>query len=299
MKRAILALICGGGVCAFAASFPVKPLTCYEATFRARVAKGPNVEDSPQLADIVPICASRSSVLGVKFAAVQWRFVNAAGKTIPRPKEGASPQTLFSREWKTFRYRFWTPEHAARFELFPINGAKENKAELADVAIKEVPPEERGAFNFNGDFAAADDMPWGWQLVGSALFHYLAPGRSSVNTMDGHVNGDLFPVTPGQSVRMTVTASNPIIIGSHHEQTNVRLAFYPSYAAAATQDKTHHVVDPPVSPAGKHATASHVYRVPDGMHWARISVWHGIAEKIEVREVGVAVSRQRVAGRRS
>ena len=95
MKRAILALMCGAGLCAFAAGLPVKPLTCYEATFRARVAKGPNVEDSPQLVDIVPICACRASVLAVKFAAVQWRFMDAAGKSIPRPKEGASPQTLF------------------------------------------------------------------------------------------------------------------------------------------------------------------------------------------------------------
>ena len=287
IRKAVLSVILACGLCANGGGFPVQPRTCYEVTFRARVAKGPNVEDSPQLVEVVPICACRASVLGVKFAGVQWRFLDASGKTIPRPHEGASPQTLFSREWKTFRYRFWTPEDAVRFDLFPVNGAKGNKAEVADVALREVPAEERGALNFNGDFSAADDIPWGWQLVGSARYQNLAPGRSTADTMDGHINGDLFPVTPGAYLHLESTCTNPkVYVPPHMKGTNVRLCFYRTYAEAAGKGKAvHRVVEPPLTTDGTHATASHEYRVPEGGRWARLSVWHGIAEKIEVREV--------------
>lgn len=286
MKEAFLALAAAGSLFAHAAGFPVKPRTCYEATFRTRVVRGPNIEDSPHLVDVMPLCASRATVLGVRFCAVQWRFLDAGGRVIPRPVENASPQTVFSREWKTYRYRFWTPDEAARFEMFPMNGARDNKAELADVTVREMPPRAGEPLNFNGDFSAADDMPLGWQLLGTALFHNISPGNSAVNTMDGHLVGDLFPVTPGASVRLAATCSDPIIIGSHHTQTNFRIGFYASFADAADKGKAHRVAEPPVSAKGRHAAAEHVFRVPDGMRWARISAWHGIAEKATVTEVG-------------
>ena len=89
-----------------AVEFAVKPRTCYEVAYRARVVDGPSVEQSPLIGEILPVCVSRNNVAGVKFAGVQWRFKDAAGRAIARPIEGASPQTLFKRGWKTYRYRF-------------------------------------------------------------------------------------------------------------------------------------------------------------------------------------------------
>ena len=287
VKRVVLITAVLGVLCAAGAGFQVKPRTCYEATFRARVAKGPNLDDSPQLVDVMPACVSRSAILGVKFCAVQWKFLDANGKAVPRPHEGASPQTLFFREWRTYRYRFWTPENAVCFELFPMHGTKGNKAEIADVAVREVPDAERGVLNCNGDFSAADDIPWGWQLIGSSLFHNVASGRSTVNTMDAHLNGDLFPVTPGTSVKVEAVCSDPVFFASRRDYTDVRICFYSSYGEASERGKTSRgrFAEPAVSPKGRSAKASHVYRVPAGRHWARVSVWHGIAEKIEVTEV--------------
>ena len=284
MRRAVLLLAALGGMHAQGVGFPVKPRTCYEATFRARVVQGPTLEAAPQLADVVPICVSRATVLGVRFAAVQWGFRDAAGKAIPRPHEGASPQTLFSREWRTFRHRFWTPENAVRFEIFPMAGAKGNKVELAAAAVTEVPAP--ATLNFNGDFSAADDAAWGWQLVGTTLFQNIAPGRSVVSVHENTVHGDLFPVTPGARIRVEATCSDPSNPRAEHlSHANVRLSFYGTYAEAAERAQRGKMAEMPVSPKGRHAKAARTYLVPEGRHWARVSVWHGIAEKIEVTEV--------------
>ena len=275
---AVVAAIVAG--CALG-GFPVKPRACYEATFRARVASGPNVEDSPQFVDLVPMCVSRPTVTGERFAAVQWRFLDSTGRQIPRPHEGASPQTLFSREWRTYRYRFWTPENAVTVEFFPVKGAKANRAELDSVDVREVEP--GATLNFNADFSAADDAAWGWQLVGTAAFQNIAPGRSAVNMLDGHLNGDLFPVESGGSVRVEAVCSDPVILGSQHQSASVRIMFYGKFADAAQKGRRA-LMEPQVSPKGSHATAAHVFRVPEGMRWARVSAWHGIAEKIKVTE---------------
>ena len=134
-----------------AAGFPVKPLSCYEVSFRARVKEGNCIELSPQLAETVPLCVSRNNVLDVKFCGVQWKCTDASGGAVKRPELGASAQTLFSREWKTYRYRFWTPEKAERFDIWAVDGAKGNKGELVDVKIREITDPE--TLNFNGDFS--------------------------------------------------------------------------------------------------------------------------------------------------
>ena len=281
MMKMLVAVVAMSALGSALGGFPVKPRACYEATFRARVVAGPNVEDFPQLVDLVPMCVSRPTVTGERFAAVQWKFLDAAGRQIPRPHEGASPQTLFSREWRSYRYRFWTPENAATVDFFPINSAKANKAELDLVDVREVAPD--GTLNFNADFSAADDAAWGWQLVGTAAFQNIAHGKSAINTMDGHLNGDLFPVKGGGSVKVEAVCSNPVIIGSRYSSASVRIMFYGKFADAAKKG-SRGLVEPPVSPAGKHATATHVFRVPDGMCWARVTAWHGIVERITVTE---------------
>lgn len=286
MIRAVpIAVAIAGVLCsvAVAGGVSVKPCTRYEATVRARVASGLNVEEYPQFLDVVPVCVSRPTVLAEHFAAVQWRFADGSGKTIARPHEGASPQTLFSREWKTYRYCFWTPDNAAKVEFFPMNGAKGNRAEVELVEVREAPPSD-GALNFNGDFSAADDAAWGWQLVGAACFQNIAPGRSVVSTFDGHLNGDLFPVKPGRRIRIEATCSDPVLLGDRYDSTNVRIAFYSTYAEASGKKQKKQMMDAPLVVKGRHATASCTCRVPDGRRWARISVWHGFAERITVTE---------------
>ena len=282
MKRAILALMCGAGLCAFAAGFPVKPLTCYEATFRVCVVEGMMIEDVPQLRKLMSIAASRSSYLGLGFCRVQWRFADADGKDIPRPYEGAAPQTLFSKKWKTCRYRFWTPENAVRFEIFAQPGRKGDKVDIADLEVCEVPAPE--TLNFNGDFSADADIPWGWQLVGSALFQELPSGRSVVHVVEDTVRSDLFPVTPGTHVKVKTYGSSPILPDSYAaESTNLRIAFFSTFEEASTNRVAGEVA---VALKGENAVAERSVIGPAGKNWARLSVWNGILEKVEVTEEG-------------
>ena len=266
----------------FASSVPVKPRTCYEATFRIRVAKGLTVEDAPQLVEMMPICASRSGFLGIGFSSVQWRFADDAGKIIPRPYEGASPQIIFSREWRTCSYRFWTPENAARFDIFPHPGRKGDKVEFADLDVHEVP--SPGTLNFNGDFSAAVDIPWGWQLVGTALLQKMPAGRPVVNVVEDTARSDLFPVRPGTRVVVKGRGSSPVLPDRRATQkaTNVRIAFFSSFEEASTNRTAGDVA---VSMTGENAVATRSVPIPEGKCWARLSVWNGILENIEVTEV--------------
>lgn len=276
----LIAAACAS-LAASAVQFEVKPLACYEVSYKARVVAGPCLEKSPQLAGIAPMCVSRANIAAVAFAGVQWRFKDAKGKVLPRPVEGASPQTLFSCEWTQYRYRFWTPEDAARFELEISPGKKGNRAEIADAAIAEV--KDPSPLNFNGDFSAADDAAPGWQLIGSALFQNVAPGKSQVATMAGHVNCDLFLVPPGGTIRVDAECANPAVSGSRHTSTNVRLEFYRSYREAARKGaRVGAFIEQPVTVSGNPGRASRRYRVPEGKRWARVSVWHGVARNISI-----------------
>lgn len=285
VSRMVLAPFCALGIFALGAQeFAVKPRTCYEVAYRARVVDGPSVELSPLIGEILPVSVSRNNVAGVKFAGVQWRFMDAAGKTIPRPLEGASPQTLFSREWRAYRYRFWTPENASRFSISVSGGAKGNKAELSDVKITEVVSPK--TLNFNSDFSAADDAAPGWQLVGSALFQNCAVGASQVNALDGHLNSDLFPVLPGSSVKVSAKCAAAVMTGASIKNTNVRIEFYTSYREAAKKGiRKKAYAEKVLSSDGDSDGVSHIYRVPDGKRWARVSAWRGIVKEITVTAV--------------
>lgn len=277
---ALLAFATFGPAELSAAGFSVKPLSCYEVSFRARVKEGNCIELSPQLAEMVPLCVSRNNVLGVRFCGVQWKFADASGRTVKRPELGASAQTLFSREWKTYRYRFWTPEKAERFDIWAVDGAKGNNGELADVKIREIPNPE--TLNFNGDFSEADDAAYGWQLVGSSRFENIAPGVSEVNTLDSSANSDLFLVEPGSSIRVEAVCSRHVLYGSRYKNINVRLEFYSTYEDASKGKRKSAYSPVKISPEGNRAMASHVYKVPEDKRWARVSLWHGIAHRIAV-----------------
>jgi hypothetical protein len=267
-----------------AAEFAVKPRACYELSFKARVTRGPCVEKSPQLADIVPMCVSRPNVTSIIFAGVRWRFFNAKGSVIPRPHEGASAQTLFSGEWKSYRCRFWTPENAAKVEVAVSAGEKSNRAELDGVSLVEIASPE--SIVFNSDFSAADDAAPGWQLVGSALFNNLGPGRSEVNTLDGHVNGDLFPVPPGGRIEVGAVCRNPVVLGTRFDCTNIRVEFYRTYAEAAGKGaRKKALAESALSVSGNPGKASRKYAVPPTANWARLSAWRGIVEKVSVSVV--------------
>ena len=277
---ALLAFAIFGPAELSADGFPIKPLSCYEVSFRARVKKGNCIELSPQLAEVVPWCVSRNNILGFKFCGVQWKFTDAFGQTIKRPDLGASAQTLFSREWKTYRYRFWTPEKAARFDIWTVEGAKGNKGELADIKIREI--HNPATLNFNGDFSESDDAAYGWQLVGTSRFDNIAPGVSEVNTLDSSVNSDLFLVEPGTSIKVEAVCSSHVLYGSRYKNINVRLEFYSTYEDASKGNRKNAYSPVKISPEGNRATATHTYKVPEDKKWARISLWHGIAHKISV-----------------
>ena len=266
----------------FATGVPVKSRTCYEATFRVRVVKGITVEDLPQLAEIIPICASRSGFLGIGFSRVQWCFADSGGNVIPRPYEGASPQILVSHEWQMCRYRFWTPEDAARFDIFPQAGRRGDKVELADLDVREVPSPD--TLNFNGDFSASADIPWGWQMVGSALFQKLPSGRAVVNVVEDTARSDLFLVKPGMHFKVKACGSSPVLPDRYAaESTNLRIAFFSTFEEASTNRAAGDVV---VALKGENSVAERSAIVPAGKNWARLSVWNGVLEKVEVTEEG-------------
>ena len=75
-----------------AESASVKPGALVEVSFSAAVEKGPNVEDDPSLAELLPISAGRQSKTGAKFTAARWDFLSADGKAMPHPRSPRSPR---------------------------------------------------------------------------------------------------------------------------------------------------------------------------------------------------------------
>lgn len=257
----------------------IRPGGFYEATFSARVVAGANLEDLPEYAELIPIQTSRRQV-AVAFPYVQWTFRTAkGGKMIPRPHEGASPMTLFSKEWKTFCYRFWAPEDATWVEFKPSE-AKGAKAEICDFAVTEL--KRTGELLPHPEFS--DTMaPLGWQLVGPAAYLTDGNGRAFVACHGGRAVSDLFPVEPMSNLKITLTGSSP-----RHEAKNdhvsARLAFCANFADGA---KGSQYTKKAAMTSGKHKTVTQEFKVPEGMHWVRVAVFNGEVEKVSVERTGL------------
>jgi len=277
--------------CCLVQGTDIRPGCLYEATFRARIAKGPCLEDYPQLEDVVPMTVSRrEAVPGARFPGINWRFRNEkGGKVIHRPYEGASAMTLFFREWKSFAYRFYAPEGATCVEFYPENSGTDSMAEIADVSIRELPSSD--TMNTHPSFDDAYAAP-GWQLVGPSLYLTDRDGCPFVLAEGGRLSGDMFPVTSGNEIAVTMVgmpskyvpaASRSPGAGSRRS-LRCRLAFYGSYADAASPKGVKWAKDE-VNVNDAHHVAEKRFKVPDGMRWARLQVWNGRIGSVTVRKV--------------
>ena len=119
-------------------------------------------------------------------------------------------------------------------------------------------------------------------MVGAALFLHRPSGQAAVHVAEGTARGDLFPVTPGRRVKVAACGGSSILPDrADHRSTNVRIAFYSTFAEAARNSNSGEVA---VALKGKNASAASSIRVPEGKRWARLSVWNGMLEKAEVTE---------------
>ena len=259
--------------------FPVTPGRQYELSFRARVAAGPTLEEHPEYADLVPLCVSRPTVAGIRFAAVGWSFLDADGKRIARPYEGGQPIALFSREWRQFSERIWIPENVVSIKVSPSPGAKGNKVEVKDVTVRELPAD--GTLFSTPSF---DDAYWpsGWQLVGGALYLTDRNGKGIVSTESGHANSSVFPVVPGS--RLAVSVRGAVTSRADRPKFNCWMYFAADYADTLKAKGFRKSMVPVTVVPGK-TSVEHEYVVPAGMKWARVAAWNGDLKGLEVKVV--------------
>lgn len=274
-KRVILSCMVAMVVVFSAGAFEVRPRALYEATFRARVVKGPTLEKTPQLREAIALAVSRPSILkGVHFSYVQWWF--GEGPKGARHSNGAAPITLFSGEWRRFTYRFYAPDGATWAEPKVVDG-KGMKAELADVAIRELEPSEMLIPHPGFDDPVAAP---GWQLTDGAL--YRLDDRGPFVMMEGaSVRSDLFPVEPGRKFEVTITGEAPRF--SSTSRTNVRVTYY-AHSDGISRKQGGVMVPEATSVVRDMGPVGHrVYTVPEGMRWASVSVWNGSVRRVEVK----------------
>ena len=258
---------------------PVTPGRQYALSFRARVATGPVLEDHPDYAELVAITVSRPTISGIRFAAVNWTFLNANGKKIARPYEGSQPITLFSRAWRTIVEHVWIPAGVASIRVSPLPGDKANTVELEEVTVRELPRSET-LFST----ASFDDLycPSDWRLVGAAQYLTDADGRGVVATESGHANGHPFPVVPGSRLQVTLHGQVSSRVAGMDFNCWMNFAVeYDDTLKAGGFKKTGR----PVTLVGRQKSVIREYVVPDGMTWARLSVWNGLLTGAEVKVV--------------
>ena len=255
----VAALSCG--------AVEVRPAAFYEAKFRARVVKGPTLEEYPQLEEMVPLVASHFNNTKVRFASVVWGFRESKdGKRIPRPHLAASPTILFHREWRDYAIRFWTPENASWFDLSASRGSG---VEITGLSVSEVAPGD--ALNANPRFDAADELVPGWQLTGAAQLKKDGRGRSYVLAEEGSIASDLFAVEPGTQVEVTLRGAPRF-----SSRLSATVYFFAAFADAASDKNLRaNKSAMKVSVSGRERESSYVYTVPVGKRWARFMVSGG------------------------
>ena len=249
----------------------VRPAAFHEAKFRARVVKGPTLEEYPQLEEMVPLLASHFNNTKVRFASVVWGFRESkGGKSIPRPHLAASPTILFHREWRDYAIRFWTPENASWFDLSASRGSG---VEIDGLSVSEVAPGD--ALNANPRFDAADELVPGWQLTGASQLKKDGSGRNYVLAEEGSIASDLFAVEPGSQVEVTLRGVPPRF-ALKTTRLSATVYFFAAFADAASDKKLRaNQSAMKVSVSGRGRENSYVYTVPEGKRWARFMVSGG------------------------
>ena len=266
---------------ASAGRVPVAPGELVEVSFVAAVEKGPVVEDDPALVELLPISTGRPGKTGAKFAAAEWRFLDAAGNRLRHAHVSNDRVTLFSRKPRRFAFRVYVPENAASVEVVPAVLADGDRVRIGGLAAKAITRGE--ILNQNHDFSADDASLPGWQLSGAARFARDGEGRPYALLEDGGVFGDPFPVRGGQTLAVTLKAAPPRYATRKHIPWGA-IHFYDSYEASAAKDQP--FARPKLS---VHSVAldekTETYKVPASARWCRIVVRVGSVYGCAAREV--------------
>ena len=260
--RCAIAVVITCATCA-AQGLEVRPSAFYEAKFRARVVKGPTLEEYPQLADLVGLVASHYNSTKVRFASFNWVFREASrARVIPRAHLAASPTMLFHGDWRDFAVRFWTPENASRVD-FEASGA-----EIAGLEISEAKPGP--TLNENPRFDAHDEFTPGWQLAGAAQFKRDRNGVRYIFAEEGRVSSDVFAVRPSSRIKVCLRGTMPrYALENAHFSASVY--FFETYEQAAVEKTAAKCrAARKVRITGKKGEASYSYSVPENARWARL-----------------------------
>ena len=282
MKNAVLFAVLAFTVyAAEAATVAVDPRSLYEVSFKARVVSGLSFEDNPQLVDLMPLYVSRPSAAEeAALNSVNWRFLDKDGKRIKRAWQGGAGITLFSREWRRFRFRVYVPDNACSLNLDANSNRKGNRAEVSDLSVKTVP---RGrVVNPNPDFSESDICVPGWQLVSAARLSTSSEARTHVELTGGSICSDPFPLVPGRKMILSVRGSNSRDPVSNRDM-RCSLRYFASYGDTAVVSK-HKRSSVVLKFKSKTEEKSLEFIVPKGVHWARIFASGGVLERAEVCE---------------
>ena len=266
---------------AFADSVPVRPNSLCEISFAAAVEKGPTVESAPELAELIPVSASVPTKTGLGFCALEWRFLDAEGKAIRHPRITWDTIPLFSSQEKTFRFRVYSPENAAKIELVPRLVGQDDRVRISGLAAKVVEPD--GILNVNPHFADGDDYLPGWQLTGPARLMKDDTGRNYVLLEDGGVFGDLFPVRGLKKLAITLKGGPPHYATRRHIPWGA-VYFFDGYEEACNAKPFAPFVRPKLELHSTTLTENTVeYDVPKSAAWCRIAIRVGDITACEVR----------------
>jgi hypothetical protein len=258
----VVALCLAFAACASQA-IEVRSSALYEASFRARVVKGPTLEKYPQLSDLVGLLVSHYNSTKIPFASFNWAFREVAnGKVIPRANMAASPTILFHGDWRDFTIRFWTPENATWFAL-TASGAEIDGLELREVAPARV-------LNINERLDANDEFTPGWQLAGPAQFKRDKNGVKYIFAEEGRVSSDLFAVKPLSRVKVLLRGTMPRYALENAHFTASVYFFEAYHEASSEKTAAKFRAARKVRITGKEGEASYIYSVPEKARWARL-----------------------------
>ena len=141
------------------------------------------------------------------------------------------------------------------------------------------------ALNVNPSFDAAPDALPGWTLVGAARHIRDANGVLHVLTEEGAAKGDLFPVTGGTQIEVTLKASGPKYLRKRRKAW-VAVAFFATPEEAKAPGAQWKLARPKleIATAGV-SERSETYPVPKDAKWCRLTVRGGSVYACEATEV--------------
>lgn len=266
---------------AFAAQVPVTPGTLVEVSYAAAVVKGPVVEDDPSLAELLPVSMGRPGKTGAKFAAAEWNFLDASGKRLRHTRISTERTTLFSRKPRSFSFRAYVPEKAAAVEVVPAVLTESDEISIEKLTAHVVKPGE--ALNQNPDFTADSASLPGWQLTGAARFGTDQDGTPCVILEDGGVFGDVFPVTGGKTLVVTLKAAPPRFATKKHIPWGA-IHFYDTYAQSTGKEQP--FARPKLNVhSNTLAEKTETYPIPASAKWCRIAVRIGTIYGCQAKEM--------------